>query len=215
MPSAETLPSRARPAGRGAREHAVEVGDAAVADPGLRAVQHVGVAVRAARCSASPRRRSPPPAPRARRRRWPCPPRPAAASGRAAARRPRAESGALPRPCIAKLKSARPSCCASVSRSTQIERASKSSEAPPSAARRQCRSSPALPRRPTSSRQRRSTSARSEGCVPSVEARRRPAAGLGREPAVPVAEERPLHAVVVLAHQSPSKTGFCFAANAS
>ena len=30
-----------------------------------------------------------------------------------------------------------------------------------------------------------------------------------------LAEERPLHAVVVLAHQSPSKTGFCFAENAS
>ena len=48
-----------------------------------------------------------------------------------------------------------------------------------------------------------------------VEARRRPAIRLGREPAMLLAEEWPLHAVVVVAHQSPSNTGFCFAANAS
>ena len=77
---------------------------------------------------------------------------------------PARESGALPSPCIAKAKSASPSWRASVSRTRQIERASNSVAAPPSAARRQCFRMPALPSAATSSRQRASTAARSTGC---------------------------------------------------
>ena len=116
---------RARLRGAGAREHAVEVGDAAVGDPGLLAVQHVLVAV-AARAALQwrrhPSRRQ---ARTARTRPPPSPLPPAAGSAAAAPREPASEMAPLPRPCMAKAKSARPSCQASVSRISASARTSK------------------------------------------------------------------------------------------
>jgi hypothetical protein len=53
------------------------------------------------------------------------------------------------------------------------------------------------------------------GRVRVAEARLGPLAGFHGEPPVRFVEERPPQACLVHVHQSPSKTGFCFAANAS
>ena len=92
-----------------AREHAVEVGDAAVRDPRLAAVEHPVAAVAHARASSSPRRRTRRRAPTARTPRSPRPARPPAASARFCASLPASVIAPLPSPCIANAKSARPS----------------------------------------------------------------------------------------------------------
>ena len=114
----------------GAREHHVEVGDAAVRDPGLVAVEHVGVAVFAR----SERHRRDV---RAgfrfgqRERRDGRAVRDARQIARLLFVVPPSEIAPEPSPCIANAKSARPECLASVSRSRQTARVSIVSPWPP------------------------------------------------------------------------------------
>ena len=115
----------------GAREHDVEVGDAAVGDPGLLAVEHVGVAVLA---RGARHRRDVGAGVRLgqRERRDRLAARDARQVARASAPRvPARLIAPEPRPCIAKAKSARPAWRASVSRIRQIARVSITSAAPP------------------------------------------------------------------------------------
>ena len=118
----------------GAREHAVEVGDAAVGDPRLAAVEHPAAV--AARARAAQGRdvgagiglgqREGGDRLAARDLRQPA---------RLLLRRvPASVIAPLPRPCIANAKSARPSCYASVSRARHKARESSAGSAPPCAA---------------------------------------------------------------------------------
>ena len=101
-------PSRARRLA-GAREHDVVVGDAAVRDPGLFAVEADMSRRRRWPSWPAPRRRSRPPAPTARRPRWPCRRAPAADISASAPSEPNSVIEPVPSPCMAKAKSARPS----------------------------------------------------------------------------------------------------------
>ena len=107
----------------------VEIGDAAVRDPGLLAIEHIVVAVR--RGARRPSRRHPSrrPARTARRRRSIRRAPPRGRYGAFSAGEPARLIAPEPSPCMAKAKSARPSCQASVSRDAGRACASRSRRA--------------------------------------------------------------------------------------
>ena len=224
--SASTMKARdaARAGARrcaGAREDDVEVGDAAVGDPGLLAVEHVVVAVGARARRPSRRRRSRRRARTARRRRSPRRARRAAASAPSAPRVPASAIAPEPRPCIAKAKSARPSWRASVSRIRQIARVSIASPAPPCAVPATACAQPAAVAERAHQRAAGGVDVARRADAP-ADVRRGPGVELGREGAVARLEERPVEVVGRSARRvdagalsCPRTPACCFAAKAS
>jgi hypothetical protein len=157
----------------GAGEDDVDVGDAAVGDPGLLAVEHIGVAVGGA-AQAMARRRSRPRARRARRRRSHSPARDARQQRACCSSVPGRLIAPVPRPCMAKAKSASPSRIGERLAAGRA-RACRSLRSPPGAGGRPRVAQPAgLAQRAHQRRQAASTSAM-------IDVRRAPAPAAGVE----------------------------------